>query len=1078
MATISSLSAPGVEVREYDNSLRITNNTGTTVFVPGYAAQGPVEEVMTITSIDDFENIYGIPTNDAERYFYYTCLAILNNSGAGTTLLTSRLAYGANDGDNVANAYTLLAYPVIPYKQTGDKKYDYFSPKEAEGNDPWYNHFAIYQKSEQTETPLTLLAKPTEDSSLEVVIGSSIISKDTEFEINCISGEWIPSFNCNNEDYINNEPQKPAIEWTYGNYSGSSELEIYSEVYTDNSVKVHISGKLINKDGNAAIGYIAGTLVYSGDSSVNVISIFDETAPFIDGKFGTYTEENNSEDTEELNTCDAEPLISLKYNKVYEKADALESEDHSLSYIIGAPAMFNVSLTEYYQILSGEYFNWSNTIGSFESSDDNLNTKFGEDMRDTLSKAAFITINTSRSIINESYEGLYFGITDNIFNNPSDLYDLKSINSVKFTTWNRELSDESTTVKGIVDTKEIAENKFISIAKSRLDFYLDSNNKGSASSIIQSNTTTFDTSSEEYDDTINFAIYKLAKSTTGSEALRLAYSIKEKYNASLSKSRVYSVANSITPQNYFVESIVESSKNLSIMVNPYISKHIKIDENGHLRGKVRFLSTKLLDTYRTYENLYLGSSVTSTTSNNPDLSKRVKLNTNNIQNWANICGRIGTSLSLLSDIATDDTKYSLFNLSDSLYQFGTYTVVQSNNKYIGSTPTKIARALELVSNDEEYPDLDLIVEGGLGTIYAYSNNKDILVSDGASKVISTERNTPLGGELNKNPNSFDASLILQGVEDLRTGRSIVTEDAQQVVEDYIAVQEAFQKLANSFQNGGRGDTFYVADILRGIVLRGANTKVEKLYGTKLTNNVYSDGEDVKHSWATSILNPIKHIVDNFTSSYASIYAQWLRVLDGFTNEKFWVPASGYMTALMCAADQQQGPWYAAAGLNRGIVEGVLDCAVNPNQKQRGDLYKICVNSVPKLANIGITCWGIRTLSKKASAFDQNTCRRTFLFIEKAIKKLLRYYLFEPNNSYTQLAIYNEIEPYMESIRNQGGIYSYSVVCSSQNNTPEIVNAGNLAVDVSAAPTRTAEFIVLNMTANKYTQEVSTSELNG
>ena len=123
MATVSSLSAPGVEVSEYDNSLRISNNTGTTVFVPGYAAQGPVEEVIQIGSITDFENVYGIPTNDAERYFYYTCLAILNNSGLGTTLLTSRLPYGSGEGDNVANAYTLLAYPVIPFvKASKDSK--------------------------------------------------------------------------------------------------------------------------------------------------------------------------------------------------------------------------------------------------------------------------------------------------------------------------------------------------------------------------------------------------------------------------------------------------------------------------------------------------------------------------------------------------------------------------------------------------------------------------------------------------------------------------------------------------------------------------------------------------------------------------------------------------------------------------------------------------------------------------------------------------------------------------------------------------------------------------------------------
>jgi phage tail sheath protein FI len=67
---------------------------------------------------------------------------------------------------------------------------------------------------------------------------------------------------------------------------------------------------------------------------------------------------------------------------------------------------------------------------------------------------------------------------------------------------------------------------------------------------------------------------------------------------------------------------------------------------------------------------------------------------------------------------------------------------------------------------------------------------------------------------------------------------------------------------------------------------------------------------------------------------------------------------------------------------------------------------------------------------------------------------------------------------MESIRNQGGIYSFVVKCDASNNTPDIVNAGNLAVDISAAPTRTAEFIVLNMTANKYTQDVATSEFVG
>ena len=128
MASISSLSAPGVEVREYDESIRIQSNTGTTIFVPGFAQQGPVEEIIQISSITDFENVYGIPTNAAERYFYYTVLALLENSGQGTTVLTSRLAYGSGEGDNVATAYTLHAYPAIPVVKdlTNKKGYTYF----------------------------------------------------------------------------------------------------------------------------------------------------------------------------------------------------------------------------------------------------------------------------------------------------------------------------------------------------------------------------------------------------------------------------------------------------------------------------------------------------------------------------------------------------------------------------------------------------------------------------------------------------------------------------------------------------------------------------------------------------------------------------------------------------------------------------------------------------------------------------------------------------------------------------------------------------------------------------------------
>jgi phage tail sheath protein FI len=277
------------------------------------------------------------------------------------------------------------------------------------------------------------------------------------------------------------------------------------------------------------------------------------------------------------------------------------------------------------------------------------------------------------------------------------------------------------------------------------------------------------------------------------------------------------------------------------------------------------------------------------------------------------------------------------------------------------------------------------------------------------------------------------------------------------------------------QNGGRGDCFYISDVPRGILIKGKNTKITDLYGSTIDNNTYDFGEGVNHSFTTSVLYPIKHTFDTVVSSYMSTYAQWVKILDTFSSEKVWIPVSGYVAGNMAATDGTYGPWYAAAGLRRGVIKGVLDYALSPSVTQRTDLYKLCINSVPKIPNYGVTIWGLRTMSKAASAFDQNTCRRTFLYMEKKVKQTLRYYIFEPNTSYTRLNIVNDIDPFLEKVKNAGGIYSYTLVCDNTNNTPDVINNGDLAVSIAAAPTRTAENIVVEFTANKYTEEVSASE---
>lgn len=104
--------SPGTEIFERDLSLIAPQNVGTNVFIAGYAAQGPTDEVIKITTRADLDMIYGPPTNSAERYFYHGVRELLNSPAQ---IYTSRLPYGAAQGTGFGSEYSALVYPAKTY---------------------------------------------------------------------------------------------------------------------------------------------------------------------------------------------------------------------------------------------------------------------------------------------------------------------------------------------------------------------------------------------------------------------------------------------------------------------------------------------------------------------------------------------------------------------------------------------------------------------------------------------------------------------------------------------------------------------------------------------------------------------------------------------------------------------------------------------------------------------------------------------------------------------------------------------------------------------------------------------------
>lgn len=152
----STIGSPGIEVREkLSSAQRINTSTACTVFIPGYASQGPVEEVNNIGKIEDFIDIYGEPTNAAERNFYYAVKKVLDKNGTGTTVMTSRLPYGYGKGDNVATAYTMLAYPAVPVVKNpaNTKGYDYYDAVEGGDKGTLKQLFTLKKVNSTAENP-------------------------------------------------------------------------------------------------------------------------------------------------------------------------------------------------------------------------------------------------------------------------------------------------------------------------------------------------------------------------------------------------------------------------------------------------------------------------------------------------------------------------------------------------------------------------------------------------------------------------------------------------------------------------------------------------------------------------------------------------------------------------------------------------------------------------------------------------------------------------------------------------------------------------------------------------------------
>ena len=208
---------------------------------------------------------------------------------------------------------------------------------------------------------------------------------------------------------------------------------------------------------------------------------------------------------------------------------------------------------------------------------------------------------------------------------------------------------------------------------------------------------------------------------------------------------------------------------------------------------------------------------------------------------------------------------------------------------------------------------------------------------------------------------------------------------------------------------------------------------------------------------------ISDVVTNATgknTSYAATYWPWVQVLEPNTNQLTWIPASTVIAGVYAYNDSVSYPWFAPAGLNRGSLSQVIGAERNLSQANRDTLYQGKVNPIATLNGQRVV-YGQKTLQTRASALDRVNVRRLLIALKSYISQVANTLVFEQNIATTRNNFLATVNPYLESVQQQQGLYAFRVIMDDSNNTASVIDQNQLVGQIYVQPTKTAEFIYLD-----------------
>jgi len=200
---------------------------------------------------------------------------------------------------------------------------------------------------------------------------------------------------------------------------------------------------------------------------------------------------------------------------------------------------------------------------------------------------------------------------------------------------------------------------------------------------------------------------------------------------------------------------------------------------------------------------------------------------------------------------------------------------------------------------------------------------------------------------------------------------------------------------------------------------------------------------------------------NLNTNYAAAYWPWLLVNEEDTKANVWTPASTIIPSVYIFNDNASEAWFAPAGFTRGTMPNVVAPEKTLPRALRDTLYTAKINPIATFPGTGVVVYGQKTLQSLATALDRVNVRRLLIALKDFIGGVSQNLVFEPNTLQTRNSFLSVVNPYLESVQQNQGLYAFKVVMDDSNNGPDTIDRQELRGAIYLQPVKTAEFIVLD-----------------